>query len=202
MVFYINISQNTEIKNIVPSALYLCVMNNHCYIINSDSKRIEKIEWVNNNPLEMVNITVSDKYKFMDHDDNEIIKVDNLEEITEHIKEQGKLKNEKIIDYVISENLEDTLINIVHDNNISYIPSIYLKYGNLYSIKFNVGKMKCTIKDKNNSLEEISSIVTSNSAYDIYTEIDTKFYNGLICLENMSTYSEQYLRVVETVKAL
>ncbi len=68
-------------------------MNNHCYIINSDFKRIEKIEWVNNNPLEMVDITVSDKYKFLEHDDNEIIKVDNLEEITEHIKEQGKLKN-------------------------------------------------------------------------------------------------------------
>ena len=23
-------------KNIVPSALFMCVMNNHCYIINSD----------------------------------------------------------------------------------------------------------------------------------------------------------------------
>ena len=187
-------------KNIVPSSLFMCVMNNHCYVINSDFKRIEKIEWVNNNHLEMVNISVSDKYKFMVKEENdEIIKVDKLEEITIHIKEQGKLKHEKNISYIISENLEDTLINMIWDNNISYIPSIYLKNGSLYSIKFNVGKLKCSIKDKNNSLDEISSVVISNSEYDIYTEIDTKFYNGLICLENMSTYSEQYLKVVETV---
>ena len=29
-------------KNITPSALFMCVMNNHCYVINSDFKRIEK----------------------------------------------------------------------------------------------------------------------------------------------------------------
>ncbi len=86
---------------------------------------------------------------------------------------------------------------MMHDKITPYTPSVYLVNGKLNKINFNIGKLQCSIKDKNNSIEEITHIEISD--YKQYKNIDTKFYNGLLYLENMITYSDQYLNVIETV---
>ena len=201
----------TRNHHITPSNLFMCVMNNHCYPINCDIKHIEKIEWINNKTFRDVKIKVNSKFHFQSKKikEDEII-INELNELKNDIikieekqqeKKEKKEKKEKDIiidrDYIIDEKLNDVLISMMHDNITPYTPTVYLKNGKLNKINFNIGKLKCSIKDKNNSIEEITHIEISD--YKKYKNIDTKFYNGLICLENMSTYSDQYLKIVETV---
>ena len=188
-------------KNLSCDALYILVSNNHCYKLNENLNRFNKLIWqsdeVIKDEIEKVDINnISDNYMIRNTEDQQynVQYVETLNDVFDDIKQTNDDQN-TIKEFVVQNgNLTDILMNMVHTKP-SYIPDVVYDHGKITQLRFKISNILGTISTCSTIDAEQKDLIISPEIYKDYHTARNNLYKELFTVENLSTFSKSNLEL-------
>ena len=183
-------------KKLCCDALYILISNNHCYKLNENMQRFNKLIWQSDeiitDEINKIDINhVKDTYQIREIEEKQynVTYVDNLNDIYNDIK--NTTDDEKTIkQYIVKDgNLEDVLNTMVHSKP-SYIPSIYYDMGKIMQLSFKISNIIGTISVSSTIDASQKDIILGPEIYKNYHSARDNLYKKLLTPDHLSSYNK------------
>jgi len=176
-------------KHLNPRSFFVLVHNNHCYEINSELDRLEKIvSDIDENDFDIKE--PSNNFYFSQFNKSFTFINDIVD-----LKKINFEKEEKVIVYYTGD-LNMLLKKLLYD--IDYVPKITCNNFVLTSITIKIGQCQVHISDPSSCQDDINQDFKSAEYYIKFCEYEKKLYENVLSRNNLSTYSESLIDALNT----
>ena len=187
-------------KKVSPRTLYILVINNHCFKLNSSIESLAKshsLEQNKDNDIEE-NLKVSDKvYIKQKPKEEQTHFVNNIDDIVKVVNSYD-CKEENNVKLLFNDVwLEDLLVEMKF--TYKYTPEVCYVNSSIASISFKLEKTKFNII-KNSMTDGITSIYSMSSIdeYKQYYDADYKLYSKLMNKNHLSTFNNDTVKIIDS----
>lgn len=179
-----------------PNALYLLVSNGHCYKLNENLNKFNKLIWesdqILSDELKKVDVANMRNTYFIQNTDQfnyEAIYVDSLDDIFSDVNDCNDEEKELMKSYIVRNgNLNNVMLDMIN-NKPSYIPDVTFENGKIICLKFKIENIIGTITTCSTLDPEQKDLNICDNIYKPYHTARNTLYKELFTQDHLSTYN-------------